>query len=85
MKEITAKIRLFLAIGGVNKDIKERGKDSFADKEEKKVLQKIMVIIVWGFFLFDQSFFSPQVERSVIIRDKYVICGLRRDSNLKTT
>ena len=29
----------------------------------------IMVIMFWDFLMFDQIFFSPQVKRSVIIRD----------------
>ena len=29
----------------------------------------IMVIMFWDFLMFDQFFFSPQVKRSVIIRD----------------
>ena len=36
----------------------------------------IMVIIFWNFFMFDQIFVSPQVKRSVIIRNKYDIYDL---------
>ena len=44
-----------------------------------------MDIIFWEFFLLYQIFFSPQVQRSVIISNKHVIYELpdKMSENLK--
>ena len=43
---------------------------------QKKIFQKILVIIFWDFLMFYQIFFSPQVKRSVIINNKHDIYEL---------
>ena len=39
-------------------------------------LTTIMIIIFWDFFMFDQTFLSPQLEWTVIISNKYGIYEL---------
>ena len=42
-------------------------------KMQSKILQTTMDIIFWEFLLLYQIFFSPQVQRSVIISTKHGI------------
>ena len=43
---------------------------------QKKNLQTIMGITGWGFLMFYQIFFSPQVKQSMIISNKHGIYEL---------
>ena len=65
IKQIPAKIRLFLNIRPASKN-----------KMKKKFLQTIVEIIFWHFLILYQFFFSPQVKRSVIISNKHDIYKL---------
>ena len=70
IKEIPAKIWLFTKIGAVNKDIKRKVK--FSDSHGHNILR----IVITFYFCYYKIFFSPQVQRSVIISNKHVIYEL---------